>query len=209
MKVIGIGRSRSARALWAVEEAGIDYEYQQLNPRRDLGSDWFGALNPGRKVPVLVDGDFVLTESAAIATYVGERGSVTGLVPPERTPERARYDEWLFFVVTELEQPLWSLAKHRFVLPKQHRIPQMAKTAEYEFTRAARTCGAQLGERMYVVGDRFTMADLMLTQTLMWGATLVTDERLVAYRDRHLARPALARVMAAESASSSDAGGAD
>lgn len=199
MKVIGFGPSRSSRALWALEESGLDYEYQRLDPRAgDLGSDWFGALNPGRKAPVLVDGDFVLTESCAIATYVGERATTPGLVPPAATPERARYDQWLFFIATELEQPLWSVTKHRFALPADQRIPQMLQTAEFEFARAAKVCAAHLGDRAHAVGDRFTMADVVLAQTLVWATKLLEDGPLTAYRDRHTERPAYLRLQAIE-----------
>lgn len=199
MKVIGFGRSRTTRALWALEESGLEYEYQTLDPRAgDLGSEWFGALNPGRKAPVLVDGDFALSESAAIVTYVGQRAEVPGLVPPAGGRERARYDQWCFFVCTELEQPLWTMTKHRFALPRDWRVPAMLETAPKEFGRAVDVAAAHLGDAEYAVGDTFTMADLLLAHTLLWGAEYLDHPRLVAYRDRQLARPAYARAASAE-----------
>ena len=62
----------------------------------------FRALNPKEKIPVLVDGDFVLSESAAIVTYLGDTyGPDTGLVPKPYTRERALYNQWLAFVQME------------------------------------------------------------------------------------------------------------
>ncbi len=198
MKVIGFGPSRSIRALWALEESGLEYEYQELEPRAgDLSADWFRALNPGGKVPVLVDGDFALSESAAILTYVGERASVAGLVPPSGTQLRARYDQWCFFVCTELEQPLWTMTKHRFALPRDWRVPAIMETAPKEFARAAAAAAAHLGDAEYAVGDRFTMADVLLTHTLDWGTKYLDQPSLAAYRDRMLARPAYARATGA------------
>ncbi len=204
MKVIGFGRSRASRALWALEEAGLEYEYQRLDPRAgDLASDWFGVLNPGRKVPVLVDGDFVLSESGAIVTYIGERATAQDLVPAPGTRDRALYDQWCFFVCTELEQPLWTAAKHRFALPREWRVPAIIDTAHKEFARAAAAAATHLGDRQHTVGDAFTMADLLLAHTLEWahGAKLLHEPNLRAFRERMVERPAFAALREAESTS--------
>ena len=65
-----------------------------------------------------------LTESLAIVTYLGERYPDSALVP-RSLAARAEYLRWCSFVVTELEQPLWAIARHRFILPKAQRLPQV------------------------------------------------------------------------------------
>src|SRR5262245_6334920 len=93
--LFGGGTTRTMRAHGALHELGLDYEARLVASRSgETQTDDFGRLNPKRKIPVLVDGDFTLTESAAIVTYLGDTyGGGSGLVPPAGTRERARYDE--------------------------------------------------------------------------------------------------------------------
>ncbi|MCC8988107.1 MAG: glutathione S-transferase, partial [Candidatus Contendobacter sp.] len=114
-KVYGCPHTRSTRVVWALEEVGAEYEYQKVDLFAGEGRQpAYLALNPGGKVPALADGDLVLTESSAICTYIGDAFPASGLTPPFGSPERARYNQWCSFAVCELEQPLWTMAKHRF-----------------------------------------------------------------------------------------------
>ena len=118
MLLYGAGPSRSTRAAWALEEVGADWEYYKLNLRiGEARRDPYLTINPGGKVPALVDGEFVLTESLAVVTYIGEKFPESGLVPTD-PQQRALYFQWSSFAISELEQPLWSIAKHKFALPK-------------------------------------------------------------------------------------------
>lgn len=89
----GCPGTRSFRAVWAMEEAGASYEYVKIDLAAGEGRrSSFRRLNPGGKVPVLAEGDFVLPESAAICTYIGDRFPDSRLTPPAGTRERAQYD---------------------------------------------------------------------------------------------------------------------
>ena len=197
LAVYGFPNSRSLRAVWALEEAGAQYTYHKIELMQGEGrSPSFIEINPGGKVPALVDGDLTLTESAAICTYIGDRFPSSGLTPPPGTKQRALYDKWCFFVIGELEQPLWTLAKHRFVLPEKHRVPAVMDTALWEFSVALKVLDAQLGDRPYAVGDSFTAADLLIAHTLEWARAFkvpVASARLNQYADRILARSARER----------------
>lgn len=203
MKLYGMAQSRSFRALWALEEAGIPYEYipiKLLTDATDADSAQnpeYLALNTQGKVPTLVDGNFILTESAAIVNYIARKAPAAGLIPAQDLKECARYDELMFFILTELEQPLWSNGKHRFALPEAQRIPQMLETAKFEFAKALRTLDHLLGEREYAIGNRFTMADILLAQTFNWAMRFKFDvpERYLKLRERHYQRPAAERAM--------------
>src|SRR6187455_213551 len=83
----GAGTTRTLRAHWTLHELGLDYEAKLVASRSgETQSEAFGRLNPKRKIPVLVDGDFTLTESAAIVTYLGDTyGQGSGLVPSSGT----------------------------------------------------------------------------------------------------------------------------
>lgn len=82
----------------------------------------FLALNPCGKIPVLEDDGLILTESAAIMLYLAERYGEGRLLPKPGTAASGHHHQWLSFVITELEQPLWTMGKHRFALPEEQRV---------------------------------------------------------------------------------------
>lgn len=194
LKLYGMPKTRSTRITWALEEVGAEYQFIPVNLARGEGqSPEFLALNPSGKVPVLVDGDLVLTESAAICTYLGDKFPETGLVPRPGTAERAKYDQWSFFVLAELEQPLWTIAKHKFALPEERRVPEIKETGAWEFQKAAAVLANGLEGKEYLVGDRFTMVDILAAHTLAWarGARILHKiDMLDEYMQRQLSRPA-------------------
>ena len=197
MKLYGFGRpTRATRAAWALEEVGADWTYIKTSP----ASPELLAVNPLGKVPTLVDGDIVMTESAAICTWIGRRHPSAGLVPPDGTAARAQHDRWCFFVLSELEQPLWLKAKHTFVLPPAIRVPDIRPAAAFEFAKAADVLEQELAGRPFLVGEDFTCADLLAAHTLSWArvAKFEVSDALKAYARPHLARPALARATARE-----------
>ncbi|MDZ7620917.1 MAG: glutathione S-transferase N-terminal domain-containing protein [Candidatus Competibacteraceae bacterium] len=139
LQVYGCPNTRSTRVVWALEEAGAEYDYHKVDLLAGAGRQpSYLALNPGGKVPALVDGELVLTESAAICNYIGDRFPASGLTPVAGSRDRARYDQWCFFVLSELEQSLWTIAKHRFALPEKRRVPAIIETAAWEFGVAAK-----------------------------------------------------------------------
>lgn len=93
-------------------------------------------LNPAGKVPVLVDGDIVIPESAAIVLYLADKYREKGLLPAN-LEERAQAYRWVMFAVTELEQPLWRISKHTALYPEDKRLPADIALAEEEFAMAA------------------------------------------------------------------------
>jgi glutathione S-transferase len=198
MQVYGFPNTRSTRATWALEEAGAEYGYTLINLMQgEHRRPDYLKINPGGKVPALIDGDLILTESAAICTYIGEKFPASGLVPPLSQPtERAHYFQWCFFVMSELETPLWSMAKHSRLLPEEYRVPAVANTCLWEFQRAAKVLEQHMKDREYAVGGQFTAADILLGGTLNWAikqAIALDSPTLQAYAERLANRPALLR----------------
>jgi glutathione S-transferase len=204
MKLYGFGQSRSFRCLWALEEAGIDYDYVPIKMRVEADDPLsaqhpdYLKLNQQGKVPTLVDGSLVLTESVAILYYLGRYAPDAGLLPNASMDVYARLDELMCFALAELEQPLWSNGKHRFALPEQQRIPQMLDTAKFEFAKALACLDRLLPDSEYAVADQFTIADIMLAHTFNWAIRFEFDvpPRYQALRDRHYQRPAAQRALA-------------
>lgn len=200
--VYGLPRSRSTRALWALEESNQPYTFVPLNfaEGQQRGKDYL-ALNPGAKVPTLVDDELVLTESGAIVNYIANRYGPH--LAPMAPSDRAHYDRWCYFALTELEQPLWTMGKHRFALPAEQRLPSILPTAAWEYQKALALFSAGLANKPFILGDKFSGADVLLGHTLMWGAAFqqtLEQDNLKAYLDRVSQRPALARARAAETA---------
>ncbi|NYS61198.1 glutathione S-transferase family protein [Vreelandella salicampi] len=189
--------SRSLRATWTLEELGVEYRCRHVALDKGEGqTPEHLARHPDGKVPVLEDGEFTLFESVPICRYLAEKYGDGALLPHDLSA-RAQVDQWLSFIVTELEQPLWAQAKHQFALPQEKRIPAVLPTCAWEFQRALKALERCFHGRENLVGDTFTLADLFLTHTLTWAASMKhrLPEPLTIYRERHAKRPAMAKAM--------------
>jgi glutathione S-transferase len=90
-------RTRSLRALWMLEEAGVPYERVRLDLSAGEHKSADYCANPMAKVPALTDGPVAIAESGAIFAFVAEAHPEAGLAPPVGDPTRGRYQRWLFF----------------------------------------------------------------------------------------------------------------
>ena len=165
--------TRSFRALWALEEAGLSYEYRKINigSHEENGSQTseYKAINSQGKVPTLVDGDLVITESAAIVNYIAALAPQKKLIPLDDAVLRAKYDDICFFVLSDLEQPLWTYSKHRFILPENLRLPVINETVKYEFAKSLAALQEHLGDNSFAINNQFSMADILIAHTLQWA----------------------------------------
>jgi glutathione S-transferase len=172
MKLYGFGPTRSLRALWALNELDADFEFIPVDllagehKRPD-----FLRLNPAGTVPVLVDGDLIIPESAAIVLYLADKFREKGLLPADLR-ERAQVYRWIMFAVTELEQPLWRISRHRVIYPEPRRLPADIALAREEFTARAAVLETHLEGRRFIVGDRITAADCVTAYLIDWANEL-------------------------------------
>ncbi|PHS72898.1 MAG: glutathione S-transferase [Cycloclasticus sp.] len=203
IKLYAYPRSRSTRVVWMLEELGVDYEFIKIDLMAGEGQTAeFKSIHPDGKVPAIDDDGFVLTESAAILNYLGDKHQDSGLVPKAGTSERARYDEWSYFALTELEQPLWTVGKHTFVLPEDKRVADILPVAHWEFLKACEVLSRWLEGKEFALGDSFSAVDILFAHTLRWADAFNVpsgSDVLDAYRDRMFERPAFKRVVAKES----------
>ncbi len=192
MKLYGFGPTRSLRALWGLKELDADFEYVSVNlAAGEHRHPDFLRLNPAGKLPVLVDGDLVLTESAAIVLYLAEKHRDKGLLPVD-LKERAQAYRWLMFAVTELEQPLWRIARHTFIYPEARRLPDDIVIAREEFAAMATILDHHMEGRQFIVGDGITIADCVTAYLIDWANEqhMIDGFRhLSAYLERMYARP--------------------
>src|SRR5262249_14846630 len=111
----GAGTPRTMRARLVLQQVGRAYERRPIGSRTgETQTEEFTRINSSQKIPVLQDGEFTLTESAAIVTYVGGTyGTRRGLLPPPGTKTRAKYYQWCFFLMMEFDaNALYILRKH-------------------------------------------------------------------------------------------------
>lgn len=199
MKLYEFGPTRSIRARWTLQELGVDFEAISVNLRnREHRHPAFLEINPAAKLPVLVDDDLILNESVAIVLYLAEKYSDRGLIPADlRT--RADFYRWIMFTVTELEQPLWRIARHSRLYAEQDRSPADISLAGRDFAPMAAVLEKHMQGREYVAGDRVSVADFVVAYTLDWagGAQLLGDcPNLRSYVERMYARPRAPRRIA-------------
>ncbi|WP_027967285.1 glutathione S-transferase family protein [Halomonas halocynthiae] len=200
--------SRSLRVVWTLEELGVEYQCHALRLDKGEGQTAEHLLrHPDGKVPVLVDGDVTVFESGAICRYLAAKYGKDGQLMPSDLEGQAQVDQWLFFVLTELEQPLWTQAKHTFALPDAQKVPAVIPTAAWEYKRAMGALERRFNGEGWLVGDAFSLADIFLAQTLGWAekAKHPVPEQFKDYLARCAARPACARAVAREEAAAEGA----
>ena len=192
LKLYGTPPTRALRVIWLLNELGLEYE---MVPVDLLGGEHrkldFLSLNPAAKVPVLVDGDLVITESAAIQLYLAEKNPEAGYIPTT-VESRAQMYRWIFFLVTEIEQPLWRIARHTFIYPENQRLPQDIDLARQEGIEMVAVLERHMKDREFLVGDRLSVADFTAAYTLDWAneeQMLENAPRLKAYLELLYARP--------------------
>ncbi len=200
LQLYSFPQTRGVRVTWACIELDIDYEYNIVNLYKlEHKSPEYKAITPTQKVPAIVDGEVNIAESGAILTYLADKAGK--LIPKVNSPLRAKYEEFMFFVLTELEQPLWTQAKHKFALPEDKRIPQAIELGEWEFQKALKVFGTMLGDNQYVLGDEFSVADIVAGHTLSWAQGFeqkIELDNVKEYASRVLTRPALKQARAHE-----------
>jgi glutathione S-transferase len=190
MKLYEFSFTRSIRARWTLQELGVDFESVKVNLfAGEARKPAFLEINAAGKLPVLVDGDLVLTESAAIVLYLAEK---YGKFLPTDAKGRAEVNKWLLFTVTELEQPLWRIAKNKNLYPEAQRLAADIPLASQDFRAMADVAEKHMQGRTFVAGDSVTVADFVLAYTLDWANEVQLLDRspqLVAYMERMYARP--------------------
>src|SRR5262245_32165270 len=169
----GVSTSRTLRALWALHELGLDYVLQPIQPRTgETQTAEFGRINPRRKIPVLQDGDFTIAESPAIIAYLSETyGTADNALIPRDPRQRAQWLEWCFHIAMELDATsLYVMRRHRDLKHIYGDAPLAVDSAAAYFGNQLRHAVQALADgRSYLVGERFSSADMLLTTCLVWA----------------------------------------
>jgi glutathione S-transferase len=186
--------SRSSVALWMLEETGQPYDIKliRLSAGDNLKPDYL-AINPMGKVPALKHGDTVITELAAICTYLADEFPDRKLNVPIGTPKRGTYLKWLFFGPGCLEPAVIDRAAPR----KEEARRAMLGYGDFDTTMNVLARAVEKGP--WLMGDQFTAADVVIGANIRWGMIFkMVPERkeFIDYAARIAMRPAVQRAEA-------------
>ena len=198
LKVYGVAQSRAARTLWMVEECGIPYEHVATHFAKDTKSDEFKAINPNARVPVIDDDGVIVWESMAINLYLAKKYG--GELAPKNPTEEAHANQWSFWVMTEVEKPLLNALFARSGMMGMTKDEAQAMKYFEELRRPLDVLNAHLAKHEYVLGKRFTVADINVAGVLKWamaGRFSLTDwPKVEAWLGNCAERPAAQKARA-------------
>lgn len=198
LTLYGQSGSRAIRCLWMLEELELEYRHVPTTFSEDAKGPAFKDINPFARIPALVDGELHLGESMAINLYLAEQHD-GGLAAANGT-DAARALHYSFWVMTEVEKTLLNglcYVRGLFGLPVS---AEKAARCFADLAPAFARLEEALGDRPYLLGERFSVADLNVASVLLWArnarADLAAYPLLDAWLTRCLDRPALARAQA-------------
>jgi glutathione S-transferase len=192
----GAGTSRTLRAHWALHELSLDYESKPILARSgETKTQEYTRLNPRQKIPLLQDGDFKIAESPAIAAYLSNTyGTPENALIPADPWEYATWLEWCFYVATELDAAsLYVMRRHGDLKHIYGDAPVALESAASYFATQLRHAEQALQDgRPFLVGGRFSIADMLLATCLTWAVNyrLPVTAACLSYMERITSRQA-------------------
>ena len=202
--------ARSFRPLWALEELGLEYDLRVMPfPPRARAPEYL-EVNPLGTIPLLVDGETRMTESAAICHYLATRHGPSGLAVGSGEPDYGPYLNWLHFGEATLTFPQAIVLRYSRMEPPERRLPQAAEDYGRWFSARLRAVNERVSNQTWLAAARFTMADISVGYALMLGEESGLSQRfspaIQAYRERLESRPAFRRAIDAERRAAAEQG---
>lgn len=162
-KLVGSPKTRAFRVLWMFEELGVEYELVSAFPQDEN----IRVLNPGGKVPALQIGEDTIIDSVAIIQYLADKHE--RFTFEAGTIERAKQDSFLHFANDEMDGTCWVAAKHTFARPEELRVIDVLRACKWDWERAMKTLETRLGDNEFVMGDKFTVPDIVICHVAGWA----------------------------------------
>lgn len=189
------GKVRDLRCRWAFEEVGIAYDVQLFELGENKSDAW-RAYQPFGQVPTYSDGTVEIFESGAIVLHIARQKP--GLLPPDPAGEASTV-AWMFAVLNSVEPLIFDLLLVNVFDRKESYADLFRPKAIQRLSARLGELAGSLGDRSWLVGDRFTAADLIMVSVLRQLSDtdlLKEHENLAAYVDRGMARPAFQKALA-------------
>ncbi len=167
LKIYGIPQSRALRCLWMARELGVPHDNIQVHFTKTRESAELLGANPNARIPAIDDGGFRLYESMAINLYLAKKYGTGQDFATASLEEDALATQWSFWVMTEIEKPLLSLMLHTVGMrPQEDAVLDQNRT---DLARPMAVLDAQLAKQPWLLGDRFTVADLNVASVMVWA----------------------------------------
>ncbi len=188
-------QTRSSRMIWLLEEIGEPYEVEHVDIRSEGGApESYRAVHPLKKVPAMQHDGETITESAAICLYLSDAFPHAGLGPRAGEAGRGAYLSWLAFYAGVIEPALMVKAVGATGFTRM-------AAAWGEPDTAIQRLADTLDAGPYVLGERFSTADVLVGSTFQWaGRLLPQTEAVEAYKARVMGRPAFQRSLEKDAA---------
>lgn len=186
-----------------LREIGAEFELRLVDRGQNAQkSAEYLKLNPSGRIPVLIDGDLVQFETAAVALYLADKFPEAGLAPAAGTPERAAFYRWLIHLTNtpQVEFRAWFYPNEH--VADEAAAPSVKEAAGQRLNRMFDVISEQLGDKTWLLGDRFSAVDLFLFMLIRWGRGMPRPPRSIpnlnALAERVLARPAVQKALEVE-----------
>jgi glutathione S-transferase len=193
--VWGVGTTRTMRVHWLLHELGLDYETRRIEPRTgETQSAEFQRVNPKQKIPALIDGDLVITESTAIMRHLRRRCDRLPYDDYQLSIQgQAAYDEWMSFISMELDATsLYVVRRHRDLVLIYGEAENAVTSSIAYFERMLGSVADRIVDKSFLWGSTFSELDVHMAVVLDWagfvGASIPAV--LSGYHHRMTDRPA-------------------
>ena len=188
MKLYHCPDARSLRAVWALEEIGMEYELINMAFPPRVTYPGYLDLNPMGTVPTFIDGDTTITESSGICHYLAEKYGPMPLGVSVDEPAYGEYLNWMYRSDATLTFPQTLVLRYTRLEPEERRVPQVVQDYSIWYLSRLKALESALENKEFLCADRFTMADIAVGYALFLGTTLGLDERYKPNCVRYLAR---------------------
>jgi glutathione S-transferase len=174
IKLYGTSMSRAGRSLWALEETGVSYDHVPHGFTGETRKPEYLKINPNGHVPALDDNGTIIWESMAINLYLAEKYGKDSLWPSTVEGHGACY-QWSFWGMTEVEDPLMEIFRHRMMLPADQRDEKAALAGIEALKVPLKVLDDHLHKSEYLLGKEFTIADLNVASVMTLAPYLQLD----------------------------------
>lgn len=192
LTIYGIPQSRALRCLWAARELGIPHQNEPVHFTKTRESADLVKANPNARIPAIDDNGFTLYESMAINLYLTKKHGPGHEIALRSVEEEALAMQWSFWVMTEIEKPLLTIMLNALgMAPADDATLAQCRSA---LDRPLGVLEAHLADRAWLLGDRFTIADLNVASVLVWARGAKLDmtafPKVAAWLRACMSRPA-------------------
>jgi glutathione S-transferase len=171
IKLYGLAASRAIRVIWMLNELKLSFEHDPISfadPR--LKQSPYVDINPNGRIPSLVVDGFAIYESLAITQYLAEKFG--GPLAPSNADERGLTSQWSLWAMSEIDKDITTWAFNAFIKPEAERDPTAARVALESLQRPLASLERSLTDGAFLIGKRFTVADLNVAATLYRGLVM-------------------------------------